>query len=230
MLASAVRSKVLWLIALGAAIGCDSAAPPPAAANESPPSPARPAGDGLLAEGEAESVRAALQGTFEMSWWRGNGDRHPEVWSIAGDALTRWDGKVDEAAELMVVAPCLAKVEWPSGSFTYESFVIDGDTVWFGETGGRTQADRTVVCTSLGVWVLGPEGCKRWRPGGFSSHRSGLHPEDATCTRAANGDVTVDGTTWIRRGDVLVSASFVDRRPVAPVRHASLAAAKAAAQ
>lgn len=222
-----LRLVVLYPFALG--LACNGSSPPPPEHHDERAPVSKPA-DAPLAEGEAEATRAALQGTFAMPWWRGDGDRHPEVWSIAGDELTRWDGKATEVAKLMVVAPCLARVDWPSGSFTYESFVIDGEQVWFGASGGPARGDRTIACSSLGVWVLAPGGCKRWSPGGFSSNASGLSASEATCSLAPNGDFTADGNTWVKQGDVRFERGFTDRKQPPPMRHTSLAAAMAAQQ
>ncbi|MBX7082593.1 MAG: hypothetical protein K1X88_25535, partial [Nannocystaceae bacterium] len=219
-----MRPRLAPLCPLVLGLACGGASPPPSPERGPDAAPARKAADALLAEGEAESVQAALQGTFAMPWWRGDGERHPEVWSIAGEQLTRWDGTSTEVATLRVIAPCLARIDWPSGSFTYQEFVLDGDRVWFGTSGGPAQADRTVACSSLGVWVLGPDGCKRWAPGGFSSNASGLSAHDATCALAANGDFTADGNTWVKQGDVRFERAFTTRKQTPPVRHASLAA------
>jgi hypothetical protein len=210
--------------------GCESEAPPP--------SPA-PTGDGnaqratepvLLAEGQAKELRAALQGTFSMPWWRGGPEQHPEVWSVDGDAIIRWDGTKEEAATMLVVAPCLLKVTWGDGTHTYEEFVIDEESIWFGEEGGRTSDGRTVVCTSRGVWVLAGDTCTLWAPGGFSRRASGLNPMDATCSLATDGTFDADGTRFAPRGEVLLRADFDARRPKPPVRFPSLAEAKAAAR
>ena len=182
----------------------------------------------LIEASEMNEVSAAIAGTFSMPWWRDGPHQHPEVWSIDGGTLTRWDGAKEATAELVIVAPCLAKVKWPGGHFTYEEFVIDGETVWFGEEGGRTHGGRTVVCSSQGVWVLDDHGCRSWKPGVFAAHPSGLNPTDTSCAITEAGGFEADGTRWPKQGDVFVRADFAKRQPRPPERFASLADAKAA--
>lgn len=211
-----LRLVLAALVASGAA--CDRPSPPPrASATEAAPAANKPR-DALLVEGEADAVRAAIQGTFAMPWWRGQGEKHPEVWTLAGDTLSRWDGTTTEVGKTVLAAPCLLRVRWPSGSTTYEPFVVDGATIWFGVSGGSTRGDRTVVCASEGVWVLGHGGCRRWSPGGISTNASGLHAEEASCSLAADGTFTAGGRTWVKRGGVLVDDGFEARRQAPPQR------------
>jgi hypothetical protein len=174
-------------------------------------------------------VLASLQGTFSMPWWRDGHPQHPEVWSFAGDTLTRWNGTKDETAKVAIVAPCLAKITWASGASTYEEFVIDGDTVWFAEEGGGTYGDRAVICTSRSVWVLDKNGiCRAWELALFSPHPSGLAPKDTTCKISDAGVFEADGKRWQQRDEAFFRLDFDKRKPQPPVRYPSLADAKAA--
>lgn len=214
--------KLVVVAILSSACDAQSTGAPPTATE--PAKPNEPTDDS-----EAAAVSKALQGAFSMSWWRDGPERHPEVWSIDGASLVRWDGTKEERGEITIVARCLAKVKWAEGTTTYEEFLVDGSTIWFGEEGGATLDERTVVCTSLGVWVLEGTTCTKWSPGGFSSRASGLSPEPATCSIAEDGAFVAGTHRWPRRGDLFVRADFEGRKPTPPQRFDSLAAAKAAA-
>ena len=215
-----IRSALL-LLAMAA---CDDRpAPAPATSDTAAapvPVPIDPA--------QAEAVRERLQGTWSMSWWRGDSGQHPEVWSIAGDTLTRWDGTKEEAAKLTVIAPCLMKVQWASGSNTLEEFVIDGDDVYFAQAGGRTDGARTVVCAADGAWVLEGGECHAWKQVLMRPTRSDLSHERATCSIAADGAFEAEGKRFPRRGDVFVADDFERVRAKPATRFASLAEAKSA--
>ncbi len=210
------------LVVAIALVACDGGSPPAEAAPTSA-APVEPTD-----ENEAAAVLKALQGTYSMAWWRDGPEKHPEVWSIDGDTLVRWDGTKEEQGKITIVARCLARVDWASGTHTYEEFVIEGSTIWFGEEGGVTLNYRTVVCTSLGVYVLEGRKCTKWSPGGFSSHASGLSPESASCDVADDGAFVAGTSRWPRQGALFMRADFGTRKPTPPQRFDSLAAAKAA--
>jgi len=214
-------SGALLLLVLAA---CDDGPAPAPATADTAAAPAPAPIDPM----QAETVRERLQGTWSMSWWRGDATQHPEVWSIAGDTLTRWDGTNEETAKLTVLAPCLMKVQWPSGSNTLEEFVIDGDDVYFGQAGGRTDGERTVVCAADGAWVLEGGQCHAWKQVLMRPSRSDLSHERATCSIAADGAFEAEGKRFPRRGDVFVADDFERVRAKPATRFASLAEAKTA--
>jgi hypothetical protein len=222
MLATVRRTRfVAFALAV---VGCDRSDP---ATNAGAATSAKAVRDELISDEAAASTLTALQGTFSMPWWRGDAESHPEVWSIDGETITRWDGRKDELGKLQIVAPCQAKVDWASGSSTYETFVIDGDTVWFVQSGGGTFGDRTIVCDQLAIWELAAGKCRKWTVALISARPGGLEPEESACTRTAAGDFEAGDRRWTKHGERLMRADFDPRTEKPPKRFASLAAAKA---